>query len=102
MRGCNRFRQTPCATRVGVTCTWDGRFLFFQSFSSLVSSYYMGDVQGLAFGSSCMNVCLYASFLIFESVVAYDGQPVSKQVAWEVGGDYLAFIPGRHCSRPTF
>jgi hypothetical protein len=38
-----------------------------------------------------INLCLYAGFIIFESV-AYDGQPASKQTVWEIGGVWSALF----------
>jgi hypothetical protein len=59
----------------------------------LIASLFLlhGRRSRFGFWLVVMNVCLYAGFLIFESV-AYDGQPVSKQAVWEVGGDYLALL----------
>ncbi len=34
-----------------------------------------------------LNLCLYAGFMVFESF-AYQGQPVSKEATWQVGGFY--------------
>jgi cell division protein FtsW (lipid II flippase) len=59
----------------------------------LIASLFLlhGRRSRFGFWLVVMNVCLYAGFLIFESV-AYDGQPVSKQAVWEVGGVYLALF----------
>jgi hypothetical protein len=38
-----------------------------------------------------LNLCLYADFLIFESIV-YRGQPASNQAVWEVGGFWAALF----------
>ncbi len=59
----------------------------------LIASLFLlhGRRSGLGFSLVILNVCLYAGFLIFESIV-YRGQPTSNQGVWEVGGIYAALF----------
>jgi hypothetical protein len=44
-----------------------------------------GRRSGLGLSLVILNLCLYAGFMIFESMV-YRGHPASRQAVWEVGG----------------
>ena len=54
--------------------------------ATLLASLFLlhGRRPKLGFSIIIVNLCLYASFMIFESV-AFAGAPVSHQAEWEVG-----------------
>jgi cytochrome bd-type quinol oxidase subunit 2 len=69
--------------------TWEhflGWALFILPCALVVSIVLLhGRHPKLGFALLVGNLCLYASFMVFESVI-YDGAPASRQAVWEVGG----------------
>jgi hypothetical protein len=61
----------------------------------LIASLFLlhGRRSGLGFSLVILNLCLYAGFLIFESIV-HRGQPASNHAVWEVGGFWAALFVG--------
>jgi hypothetical protein len=59
----------------------------------LVASLFLfhGRRSKLGFSLVAGNLCLYASFIIFESI-AYHGTPTSHRAVWEVGGIWAALF----------
>jgi hypothetical protein len=69
-----------------------GWALFVLPGSLLVSLFlFQGGRPKLGFLLVIGNLCLYATFMIFESV-AYGGTPVSPLALWEVGGIWAALF----------
>jgi exosortase/archaeosortase len=60
---------------------------------ALLASLFLPDGRHSKLGFSLVagNLCLYASFIVFESV-AYHGTPASRQAVWEVGGIWAALF----------
>ena len=58
--------------------------------ATLLASLFLlhGRRPKLGFSITIANLCLYASFMIFESV-AFAGAPVSHRAEWEVGGIWV-------------
>jgi hypothetical protein len=75
--------------------TWEpllGRALFVLPCALLASLFLLhGRHSKLAFLLVAGNLCLYASFMVFESV-AYHGIRASRQAVWEVGGIWAALF----------